>query len=299
MDLHGQRPYPFEAVAYSHSVEHDVAATARTTASILARETLRPNALFRDPLAEALAGPQAMAALRALPEAVQERFSTYTAVRTRVFDDWLASTTAPPEGVRQVVLLGAGLDSRAFRLDWPPGLQLWELDQAPLLAAKEEILARVAPPARCRRQTVAVDLADPTWPAALRSAGFRSDLPTAWLAEGVLPYLVPEVAIALLDRAASLSPTGSHLAADMVDGDSVVTRNDYLARLRQLNASVKGAPFHFGTNDPGQLLMDHGWSTPAVLDANQVGATFNRTLISAAPSSLPLPRLWFVMAQRR
>ena len=80
----------------------------------------------------------------------------YTVIRTRVFDDWLA-TVVP--AVSQLVLLGAGFDSRAFRLDWPPGVRLWELDQASLLAAKEAILAQVAAIPGCQRHTVAVDFA--------------------------------------------------------------------------------------------------------------------------------------------
>jgi methyltransferase (TIGR00027 family) len=75
---------------------------------------------------------------------MQDRASMYTVIRTRVFDDWLASTMGSANGVSQLVLLGAGFDSRAFRLDWPSGVRLWELDQAPLLAAKEAILGRVA-----------------------------------------------------------------------------------------------------------------------------------------------------------
>src|SRR5438128_3618200 len=108
-------------------MENDVAATARITASIRARETARPDGLFRDPLAEVLAGHEAMAAMQAMPELVRQRSSMYTVIRTRVFDDWLVTTLG--HGVAQVVLLGAGFDTRAFRLDWPPGVRVWELDQ--------------------------------------------------------------------------------------------------------------------------------------------------------------------------
>lgn len=144
-------------------MENDVAATARITASIRARETARPDALFRDPLAEVLAGHAAMAAMQAMPEAVRERSSMYTVIRTRVFDDWLLTTLGPGRGVAQVVLLGAGFDSRAFRLDWPPGVHLWELDQVSLLAAKEAILTRAAAIPGCQRSTLAVDFADAAW----------------------------------------------------------------------------------------------------------------------------------------
>jgi methyltransferase (TIGR00027 family) len=200
-------------------------------------------------------------------------------------------------GVSQFVLLGAGFDSRAFRLDWPSGVRLWEVDQAPLLAAKEAILGRVAAtPGNCERRTVAFDFADPGWPAVLKSAGLRPDLPTAWLAEGVLPYLSPEVAIRLLDATRDLSPRGSHLAADVVDQDSIISRNEYLAVLRQVGPALKGAPFQFGTNDPPQLLADHGWITSRVVDPVDEGRRLDRFTASPGPPNLPLPRLSFVLA---
>src|ERR1700674_3285479 len=106
-------------------MENDVAATARITASIRASETARPDGFFQDPLAEVLAGHEAMAAMQAMPEAVRDRSSMYTVIRTRVFDDWLSTTLSPGRGVTQVVLLAAGCDRRAFRLEWPPGVRVW------------------------------------------------------------------------------------------------------------------------------------------------------------------------------
>jgi len=279
-------------------VENDVAATARITASIRARETARLDSLFQDPLAEVLAGPEAMAALHAMPQAVQDRSSMYTVIRTRVFDDWLATITGPEHSISQVVLLGAGFDSRAFRLSWPLGVRVWELDQAPLLAAKEATLARAAATPGCERHTLAVDFTDADWPELLTSAGLRSELPTAWLAEGLLPYLAPDVAIAMLDAVSELSPHGSHFAADVVDGASIITRNQYLAGLRQLSPSLKGASFQFGTNDPRQLLADHGWTTSSVMHPGDEGANFGRFTTFPGLSNLPLPLLSFVLARR-
>jgi methyltransferase (TIGR00027 family) len=279
-------------------VENDVAATARTTASIRARETARLDCLFRDPFAEVLAGHEAMAALHAMPEAVQARFSMYTVIRTRVFDDWLATTTGPMRGVSQVVLLGAGFDSRAFRLDWPLGLRLWELDQPSLFAAKEAILARLAATPGCQRHTVAVDFTNADWPGVLKSAGLRSELPTAWLAEGLLPYLAPDIAIGMLDAVSELSPRGSHFAADVVDGASIITRNQYVAGLRQLSPSLKGANFQFGVDDPRPLLADHGWTTVRVMHPGDEGANFGRFTVDRDLPNLPRPLLSFVLARR-
>ena len=277
-----------------------VAGTARTTASIRAWETARADALFRDPLAEALAGPEAMAALHAMPENLQERFAEYTVVRTRVFDEWLLSVTAPPGGVSQVVLLGAGFDARVFRLQLPSTTIVWELDQPELLSLKDSILADVAPTPtpHCERRTVAVDFSQSTWPEALLAAGFQSELPTAWLAEGVVPYLEPDVAVRLIDTASKLSPLGSKLAVDVVDQASLVSRNQYLAALERTSPSVRGAPFRFGVDDAAKLFVDHGWSVSSVLRPGDPETTFGRFAASPAPSGLPRPLLSFVFARR-
>ena len=279
-------------------MENDVAATARITASIRARETARPDALFRDPLAEVLAGPEAMAATQAMPEAVRDRSSMYTVIRTRVFDDWLSTTLGRGHGVAQVVLLGAGFDSRAFRLAWPPGVRLWELDQASLLAAKAAILAGVAAVPGCERRSLPVDFDHADWPEALTSAGLRSEVPTAWLAEGLFPYLAPEAALGVLDAMRDLSPPGSHLAMDVVDEVSVTTRNQYLAGLRQLSPSLKGASFQSGTDDPRRLLADHGWATSKIMHPGDAAAHFGRFTTFPGMPGLPLPRLSFVLARR-
>jgi len=110
-------------------------------------------------------------------------------VRTRYFDDFL--TAACREGCGQVVALAAGLDTRAYRLDWSPGVRLFEIDQPNVLAFKSEVLDSLGATAARTRYTVGVNLED-DWPAALREAGFDPSVPTAWLAEGLLMYLPAE-----------------------------------------------------------------------------------------------------------
>ena len=169
-----------------------------------------------------MAGPDLVAALTAQPPELQDRASSYTIVRTRVFDDWLLSTT----GCLQLVLLGAGFDTRAFRLSWPTGTQVWELDQAQVLEAKEAALARVATDSGCaRRHAVVADLAGDGWPAVLATAEFRPEVPTAWLAEGLLPYLQPEAVETLVHHVSMLSASGSRFAADFVSADLMAARN--------------------------------------------------------------------------
>jgi O-methyltransferase involved in polyketide biosynthesis len=102
----------------------------------------------------------------------------------------------------------------------------------------------------------------------------------------------------MLDAVSELSPAGSHFAADVVDEDSIITRNQYLAGLRQLSPALRGAPFQFGANDPRQLLADHGWETTKVMRPRDEGADFGRFTAFPGQPNLPLPRLSFVLARR-
>jgi methyltransferase (TIGR00027 family) len=190
-----------------------VALTALIVAQARALESARPDRLFDDPLAAefvAAAGP----AFATLSEQLADRLTfqrACVAIRTRFFDDCLLD--AARAGGRQVVILGAGLDTRAFRLAWPPGVHLFELDRPDVLGFKQRVLrARSAAPT-AERRAVRVDLRE-EWPRALMAAGFRGGEPTVWLAEGLLMYLTEEERDRLLDRAGALSSPGSRLAAD-------------------------------------------------------------------------------------
>jgi methyltransferase (TIGR00027 family) len=112
-----------------------------------------------------------------------------------------------------VVLLAAGLDTRAFRLAWPPGVRLFELDLPEVLAFKQRVLAREGAVPRCERTVLAVDLRG-DWPAELTRAGFEPAEPTAWLAEGLLIYLSAAEAARLLAAVGELSAPGSQLALE-------------------------------------------------------------------------------------
>jgi len=110
------------------------------------------------------------------------------AVRTRFFDDFFLD--AGRAGVRQAVILASGLDSRAFRLGWPAGSVVFEIDQPRVIAFTSTVMAELGASPAAERRTVAVDLRE-DWPAALRAAGFDDTAPTAWSAEGLLIYLPP------------------------------------------------------------------------------------------------------------
>jgi methyltransferase (TIGR00027 family) len=158
-------------------------------ARVRALESARPDRLFEDPLAQTFAdafprppgspGP-------AGGSAPSTRLALQIVVRTRFYDEYLVAATEG--GCRQVVLVGAGLDTRAFRLAWPAGTVVYELDLPEVIEAKASVLARAGARPQSDRRVVSVDLRQ-DWGTALVDAGFDGTSPTAWLIEGVLVYL--------------------------------------------------------------------------------------------------------------
>src|ERR1700727_496075 len=135
----------------------------------------------------------------------------YQAVRTHYFDSYFAEAAGP--GIRQVLILAAGLDSRAFRLDWPAGTTVYEIDQPQVVHYKTTTLESAGAAPTADRRTVQVDLRD-DWAAALTAAGFDPGQPTAWLAEGLLPYLPAEAQDRLFEILTELSVPGSQVAVE-------------------------------------------------------------------------------------
>src|SRR2546430_15760410 len=162
-----------------------VSRTALLMAALRIEEGERADPLVHDPLAQAFiaaAGGGAPPTPAVLPAGA----GAFLALRTRFFDDAVLAACAT--GVRQVVLLGAGLDARAFRLDWPPGVRLFEVDLPELFAFKEPVVASAGAVARCERIVVPVDLRE-DWTGPPTGAGVDRSTATAWRAEGLLPYL--------------------------------------------------------------------------------------------------------------
>ena len=167
------------------------------TAAARARESARPDHLFEDPWADLLAGDAGRAFLERQDALLA--CGPASVARHRFFDDFLVD--AGRQGIRQVVLVAAGLDTRAYRLTWPAGTRLYELDDAQVLAYKQRILDDAGASPRCQRIAIAVDLRE-DWSVELLAAGFRAADPTVWIAEGLLFYL-PEPAVRSLLRAMS------------------------------------------------------------------------------------------------
>lgn len=136
------------------------------------------------------------------------------AIRTRYFDDFLRETSHIT-GIRQTVILASGLDARGYRLPWPAGTVVYEVDQPGVIDFKVSALQRLGARPTAEVRNVGVDLRE-DWPAALAAQGFDPGRPTAWIAEGLLIYLPPDAQDRLFDHITALSPAGSRLATEFM-----------------------------------------------------------------------------------
>jgi methyltransferase (TIGR00027 family) len=187
------------------------------------------------------------------------------AVRTRHFDKLF--TDAAAAGVRQAVILAAGLDARAYRLPWPAGTTVFELDQPEVIDFKTKTLADLGAKPRADRRTLAIDLRD-DWPKALRDNGFDSTQPTAWIAEGLLIYLPPEAQDLLFDRINELSAPGSRIATEHIRDVSVfadVRSQQISDRLKEYGYDIAMGDliYHGERSDVIEYLTGHGWDVSA------------------------------------
>jgi methyltransferase (TIGR00027 family) len=205
-----------------------VSRTAVGVARVRAYESSRDGKLFDDPYAAAFVAAAGVDGESSEAAATDERrrLAFHVIIRTRYYDDYLLRAVA--SGCRQVVLLAAGLDARAFRLDWPAGTQLFEVDLPAVFEVKERVLREHGAHPRCARRVIAADLtAD--WLAALQAQGFDAAAPTAWLVEGLLVYLGRDDARQLLSTVSDASAAGSTLAFERGSGASAVTASDTAA----------------------------------------------------------------------
>jgi methyltransferase (TIGR00027 family) len=201
----------------------------------------------------------------------------YQAVRTHYFDAFFADAVAA--GIRQVVILAAGLDSRAFRLDWPAGTTVYEIDQPQVVAYKAATLESAGAAPTAERRTVEVDLRD-DWAAELTAAGFDPSQRTAWLAEGLLPYLPADAQDRLFDILTGLSAPGSRVAVEAfalgaADNEARrVARRARFDRMRKrlgLDINVETLTYQESERaDAADWLTEHGWHVDAVSNADEM-----------------------------
>ncbi|MCV7445483.1 class I SAM-dependent methyltransferase [Mycobacterium paraense] len=266
-------------------IKTSVGSTAVMVAAARAVETERPDPLIRDPYArmlvsnagagvlwEAMLDPEVAAKVEALDEdsaAHLHHMRGYQAVRTHFFDTYFNDAVAA--GIRQIVILASGLDSRAYRLDWPAGTTVYELDQPEVLAYKSGTLADNGVTPSADRREVAIDLRQ-DWPAALRAAGFDPTQRTAWLAEGLLMYLPAEAQDRLFTLIGELSPAGSRVSAETAPNHAEERRQQMRERFKRVADEIGleetvdvGELMYRDENraDVTEWLNEHGWRATA------------------------------------
>lgn len=170
------------------------------------------------------------------------------AVRTRFFDSFF--TDATQAGIRQAVILASGLDARAYRLDWPAGMTVFEVDQPQVIAFKTTTLADLGAEPTADRRAVAVDLRN-DWPATLVEAGFDHTQPTAWIAEGLLGYLPPGAQDRLLDNISALSAAGSRLGTEAIPDMSEVDHEQAREMMRKATEKWRAHGFDLEFSELG------------------------------------------------
>ncbi|MBV8177418.1 MAG: class I SAM-dependent methyltransferase [Mycobacterium sp.] len=273
----------------SWNITESVGATALSVAAARAVETATADPLIRDEFAYLLVSsagrPWARLASPDLEWIGDDEHGRrahrlacdYQAVRTHFFDSYFADATGA--GIRQVVILAAGLDSRAYRLDWPTGTTVYEIDQPQVITYKTATLdsAGVAP--RATRRTIPMDLRD-DWPAALSAARFDRTQPTAWLAEGLLPYLPAEAQDRLFEMLTDLSAPGSQVAVEAFSLGSAdserrrAARQVRFQRMRErlsLDINVETLTYQeHHRADAAEWLTAHGWEVSAVSNADEM-----------------------------
>jgi len=271
-------------------ISTSVGSTAVMVAAARAAETRRADPLIQDPYAEILiaqAGEGVWGlmldddfvakATASDPEigAMFENMKSYQAVRTLFFDTFFAEALAG--GIRQIVILASGLDSRAFRLSWPAGTTVFEIDQPKVLEYKAAILAEHGVSPSADRRAVAIDLRQ-DWPAALTGAGFDPTQPTAWLAEGLLMYLPADAQDRLFTQVTELSAPGSRVAAESMGLHSEERRERMRERFARITAQFDVQPMDISEltyEDPDRAdvadwLDAHGWHASAVASLDEM-----------------------------
>ncbi|MCX5388035.1 SAM-dependent methyltransferase [Streptomyces sp. NBC_00083] len=275
--------------------------TALLTAALRAAETRRADRLYEDPYAAGLAGDIGPALLAEVRRATfppgRERTlpSTpdYNAIRTRFFDDFLQEAAGDP-AAPQIVLAPAGMDSRAYRLDWPERVRWFEVDRPAVLTHKHERFGGAEP--RVDHRSVAVDLTAPDWEARLEASGYDPAVPSTWLLEGLLYYIPEPDAHRILERVAAISAPGSRIAADIVNSAALTL--PHMRGLLDVFAGW-GCPWLFGTDEPEDLFDRYGFDVRAT-QPGEAGADFGRWPDPVPPrDERDVRRVFFVHGRRR
>jgi methyltransferase (TIGR00027 family) len=256
-----------------------VGATATMVAAARAMASTADDALIDDPFAEPLVRAVGVDFFTRLvtgelrPEDLDsdsesvgmQRMTDNMAVRTKFFDEFFLS--AAEGGIRQAVILASGLDSRAYRLAWPAGTTVYEIDQPDVIEFKTRTLAELGAEPTAERRTVAMDLRY-NWPSVLIEEGFDPNQPTAWSAEGLLGYLPPGAQDRLLDSITDLSAPGSRVAVESVPNIDPADHEKAIERMQAASERWRDHGFDLDfaelvylgdRNEAAAYLGDHGW----------------------------------------
>ncbi len=267
-----------------------IAKTSLLTAAMRAMETKRSDKegrLFSDPYAEILAGDEGMDLLRRAIEESGDQPAI--AVRTYFIDQKI--TEALTKGIRQIVMLAAGMDTRAFRLSFPKGTQLYELDRKEVLDYKQMKLTKA--PLRCERHALAVDLRE-EWQGKLQGAGWKRSEPTLWMVEGLLMYLEESQVVTLFERINYLASVKDVMLFDILS--RTLLEAPYMKRQLQFLEKM-GAPWSFGTDEPEKFMEAFHWNA-VVKQTGEVAPT--RWPFPVAPRNIPnVPRGFLVEAFKK
>jgi methyltransferase (TIGR00027 family) len=281
-DVDASLPPSLRSAGDSWAITELVGATALGVAASRAAETAGPDPLISDDFARTLvssAGP-AWARL-ADPELawldgdehgrrVHRIGIDYQAVRTHFFDEYFADAVSA--GIRQGVILAAGLDSRAYRLSWPAGTAVYEIDQPKVLEYKTTTLESHGAIPTALRHPVPVDLRD-DWPAALAAAGFDRGQATAWLAEGLLPYLPSDAQDRLFEMVTALSAPGSQIAVEAFGLNSNGNTQRWRRMRERLGLDVNVEALTYNDpdrSDAAHWLTGHGWQVRTVNNRDEM-----------------------------
>jgi methyltransferase (TIGR00027 family) len=274
-----------------------VGLTARWMAANRALESDHASPLYRDAFARDLAGEAGFDVLYAMRTASgMGTFSgpdPYLTIRTRFFDDALLSAVRE-SSIDQVVILAAGMDARAFRLEWPAGLRLFEVDREDVFIHKERVLARLQAKPSCDRRVVQQDLSQ-SWASALVDAGFNRKRKAAFLAEGLLYYLDEAAVTSMFEVLRGTAAPGSWMGVDTMSPEMLTSpfMAAYLKRLAQL-----GCPWKFSVADPEAFMAARGWQADVVLPG-ETDANFGRWALPVMPRAIPgMPRTFLMRAMR-
>jgi methyltransferase (TIGR00027 family) len=291
----------------SWDITEGVGATALGVAWSRSEESASDCPLFTDPYAQLFVDAAMDRGWQLPPQYMIERIRSiggYAASRTKWFDEYFIAAGA--NGLDQAVILAAGLDARGWRLPWVDGTVLYEIDQPKVLEFKAQTLARHdAKPSVPRYVAVPIDLRQ-DWPKALRDAGFDTEVPTAWSAEGLLPYLPADGQDLLFERINELSAPGSRIGvesfgAGFFDREYLASRREQMRRLREEAGEDAGGPdvqdlwYIEDRTDVTEWLTEHNWEVSAV-ESVDLMTRYGR--FTPGQDNATVPRSVFIEAHR-